>query len=150
MRVVTSDENWSSLPIVDIKYDDGEKIVSFEDKSSVLGSKFCVYNKEDKQIYFLDEEVVNEFDSFNIQQNAETIASLTRSNKLVHREIKIETNQDVYSFLILHGFLYKNKEKVAKLIRRPDNILIKAELYQEEDHEYLVTLLYVIKLLLSR
>jgi len=150
MKTITSNINWENAPFVEFRDESGAIILMFEDKSSVLGNKVCVYDANENVIFFLDEDVSQNMDVFNIQKETATIAVVQRTSHLVRRDIIIEPKSINYSFHMLQNTLMYENEKAAKLLRRPESEAIEIELYKEDDTEFLLTLLYTVQLLLIR
>ena len=129
--------------------DENNRIIAvFEDKSSVLGNKVAVYDDDGNIVYFLDEDMSQEYDAFNIQKDSEIIANVRREDTLVHRQITVKSKGNDYDFSFLQRILHKNGEKIAKLVINNKDNSFKIELYAEEDPVFLTTLLYTISMLI--
>ena len=50
MKTITSNINWENAPFVEFRDESGAIILMFEDKSSVLGNKVCVYDANENVI----------------------------------------------------------------------------------------------------
>ncbi len=150
MKIITSNANWENAPFVEFRDENGDMLLIFEDKSSVLGNKVCVYDANENIIFFLDEDVSENMDAFSIQKDADTLAVVKRTSHLVRREVLIESKGSKYTFHMIQNTIMYENEKAAKLIRRMDNEEIKIELYKEDDVEFVLTMAYAVQLLLVR
>ncbi|MEX1378063.1 MAG: hypothetical protein AB1Z23_11410 [Eubacteriales bacterium] len=149
MRVISSEANWTNLPVINLIDENHQKIISCEDESSVLGNKICVYSSDGSQIYFLDEDLTYDTDVFNIQQNGKVITVVKRSDSMVHSGISIETKLGKFEYSTLSGVLQKDGQKIAKIIKRTQYNEMRMEVYIEEQIEYIATMMFVIQLLLK-
>ena len=86
MKTITSNVNWEKAPFVELRDDSGAIILMFEDKASVLGNKVCVYDADENAIFFLDEDVSQDMDAFNIQKDTAAVAVVKRISHLVRRD----------------------------------------------------------------
>jgi len=149
IRVFIKDKEWHKKDRVVLEDEFDNFVISFECKSSILGSKVCAYDINHEELYFIDEDVTSEFNEFAIHKETATIATLKRSNNVLYREIAIEAKNGKYDYLLLHGILFKSKNKIAKM-KLLNNGGIKIELFDDNDLGYILTMLYTILLLLSR
>jgi len=147
MRVITSGANWNSSPIVELKDEEGNFILAFEDMSSVLGTKICARNAESQTVFFMDESVDKAYEAIDIQRNGSTAALVKNSLGLMRSEITVETAGNKYSYYAMQATLLFGEEKAAKLIRKAEKGAFKIELYREEDTELIVAIMYAIEVL---
>lgn len=148
MKIIKSNHYGGNATNVVLKDENNKIVVVFEDKSTVLGNKIAVYDGDGNAIYFLDEDISQVHDAINIQKDADTIASVTRDDSLVHRIINIKSRGKDYTFSILNKVLHKDGKKIAKLTMITKENAFKIELHTQEDVEFISTLLYAIHMLL--
>jgi len=147
MRVITSDANWKSSPIVELKDEEGNFILAFEDMSSVLGTKICARNAQSQTVFFMDESVEKAYEAIDIQKGGSTVALVKNSMGIMRSEITVETARNKYSYYAVQTTLLSGEEKAAKLIKKAEKGAFKIELYIEEDTELIIAIMYAIELL---
>ncbi|MBN2878812.1 MAG: hypothetical protein JXN65_04185 [Clostridia bacterium] len=147
MRIITSDANWKTSPIVELKDEEGNFILAFEDMSSVLGTKICARNEQSQTVFFMDESVDKTYEAIEIQKGGSTVALVKNSTGIMRSEITVETAGNKYSYYAMQTMLQFGEEKAAKLIRKAEKGAFKIELYREEDTELIIAIMYAIEVL---
>ena len=149
MRVISSEANWTGLAEINLLDENHQKIVRFEDESSVLSNKICVYDKDDNQLFFLDEDLSYDYASFNIQQGGKVIATVKRADSMVHSGIEIDSKVGKFEYATLSGVLQRDGQKAAKIIKRTQYNELRIEIYTDEEIECVATMMFVIQILLK-
>ena len=148
MKVITSNHYGGNLTNIVMKDENNSIVVVFEDKSTVLGNKIIVYNNDGGAIYFLDEDITQDYDAFNLMKDSNVLFNVKRDDNIVHRVIKIENRGSEYTFSALNRTLHIDGNKIAKLnINRDNSFAI--DLHDDNNMEQNVTLLYTIFLLIA-
>lgn len=99
MKVINSNHYGGNATNIVMKDEENKIVVVFEDKSTVLGNKIIVYDNDGNVIYFLDEDISQTYDAFNIMKDSNVIFTATRDDNYVHRVIKIENREANTLFL---------------------------------------------------
>lgn len=148
MKIIKSNHYGGNATNIVMKDEDNKIVVVFEDKSTILGNKITVYDDEGNVIYFLDEDISQTYDAFSIMKDSNAIFNVLRDDNFAHRVIKIENRGSRYTFSALNKILQIDGDKAAKLVINRDKSF-SIELYDEENINKNVTLLYSIFLLMT-
>ena len=149
MGLITSHHYGGNSSNLVLKNADGNIVVVFEDKSTVLGNKIEVFDGEGNMILFLDEDISQTYDAFSIIKDSTVIAAVRLEDIVVHRLVKIECKNCEYSFSLFNRVLQKDGKKIAKLIVHNKEKLFDIELFTDENIVFTLTLLYAIFELMS-
>lgn len=143
MKITVNDNEWETASRLILKNEADETVVIFEDRATVLGTKTCVYDPNEKEIFFIDEDTFSDDNEYNIQKGATVVATIKKANGLLYRGISIKTRDGKYEYNAPMGTLTRGRNKVLTIKKSPQNTHT-IEVIDEEDKEYLLTLAYVI------
>lgn len=148
MKIIKSNHYGGNATNIVMKDEDNKIVVVFEDKSTVLGNKIIVYDNDGNIIYFLDEDISQTYDAFNIMKDSNIILTVIRDDNYVHRVIKIENRGSQYTFSPINKILQIDGNKLARFHVNKDNSFY-IEIFDEQNIEMHATLTYAIILLMA-